>query len=752
MSVQELKIRINVTDSGTVKVLEGVSEKTKTLSKNLSAATPNALGLSKSFYDMALNIGKLYAAYRIFSAGFRMVKEISDAGDSIKMWHERTGIATKTLSEFAYMAKFTETDMASLGIGLKTLSGHMDDANKGNEKAQALLASVGIKYKDNAGHLISLDKAFLQAAAGTKKLGDENEQLAKSVDLFGKGALSLIPTLKTSDHELARLIEESHKLGGAWDDLSSNKADAFNDSLKRSKEAFFGLKKAIIIELLPAFTEFANQLTTMLTNAGTNIKTFGAGTISIMKAIVSAVGFTVLSFKGIGLILQMELRALTAISAGVESIITKLMIMWKESGIVELDRQFARGEISVKEYRTAVAGLEGGIKSLKNSTNEELAKMLEQSDAFSANAAATKDITDGLIKLIEGLNTTALSAGNSKTAIDNLSGSVNNLSSQIVKFGDLGDFELLPIPTIEEIDSETKKVAEDYYKFLTENLKTERLKQAVGAAGLPMVEIGAGRQTETQRLLHLGLQEPVEILPAGTTGRNALDQETINSWKAGLILLDKLRFGFGEVETAEERATREAQEFDNAFQKALGSQAGATINNVITGMASMIGVTGDATRTMEQKWADMWQGVLDSTLQALAIMTTKLLAFLALDALTGGALTAAGAAGAAPSFLGGLGNMLGFASGGVIPGAEGAPQIILAHGGEEIRTPTQARAGVSFYPQTKSNNQGNTTIILNVSALDPTSVNWDKLLNNHIAPAANKYTARGGKLKASAVV
>src|SRR5690554_5974909 len=77
-----------------------------------------------------------------------LVNRTANVADEIDKLSERTGINREELQRWKYAAEQSGGDVGKLEVGIKTLSGIMDDATNGNEKAIEGFSKLGITLDD----------------------------------------------------------------------------------------------------------------------------------------------------------------------------------------------------------------------------------------------------------------------------------------------------------------------------------------------------------------------------------------------------------------------------------------------------------------------------------------------------------------------------------------------------------------------------------------------------------------------------
>jgi len=189
-----------------------------------------------------------------------MIKGGADYGDKMDELAQRTGAGIEILTGLDGTLRKNGASVEDLGLGMKTLSGRMVDANNGNKDAIALFDSLGIKITDANGKLRSTTDVLFDVADRFKGARDGAEKTTAAVDLLGKGGMSLIPTLNLGADGLRREADEAQRLGKVLSKEAGKAASDFNDALQNTKDAVAGATMSIGQLLMPAAQKIAETV------------------------------------------------------------------------------------------------------------------------------------------------------------------------------------------------------------------------------------------------------------------------------------------------------------------------------------------------------------------------------------------------------------------------------------------------------------------------------------------------------------
>ena len=200
-----------------------------------------------------VGIGAAVAAGGFFAA---ITKQAIDFADQMRDMSIRTGVSTERLSEFAYAARATGTDIETLATGFRKLAQAATEGLNDSSKKGRIFSALGIGKED----LGSLDTLILKLSERFKELPDGVQKTALAVELFGRSGDQMIEFLNQGDAGLAAFAQRARELGIVIDTETAEKADEFNDTIEDLKLSIKGLGIDIASELLPRLVELSNQL------------------------------------------------------------------------------------------------------------------------------------------------------------------------------------------------------------------------------------------------------------------------------------------------------------------------------------------------------------------------------------------------------------------------------------------------------------------------------------------------------------
>lgn len=258
------------------------------------------------------------------------VRTAIDAADNLGKLSQRVGVTVESLSELQYAGKLADVSTEQLGDGLRKLSVNLQEAAGGSKEFQAAFAAVGISAAE-LGNL-KADAALGGIADAFARADDGAAKTALAVKLFGRAGADLIPLLNQGSAGLRDAADEARRFGLVITSDAARAAETFNDNLTRLSSSAQSLGITLANAVLPAVTEFTNELL----DGEKAFGSFGSALASIVT--------NVNPFKDINQNLRETRENIEKIRAQLESIPAGAYRL-RESLGVKLDEQ-----IRVKEF------------------------------------------------------------------------------------------------------------------------------------------------------------------------------------------------------------------------------------------------------------------------------------------------------------------------------------------------------------------------------------------------------------------
>lgn len=348
----------------------GMTAAERQANKSLTAIEKRAYKFGNAI-GAGLKAGAVLATAAVTALSVAVGQAIDNA-DSMRDLSIRTGIATEKLSEYAYAAKQTGTDIDGLSRGLKLFSKNIAEAADSGSGKGKLFSALGIEVKDAHGNLRQLDDLLPEVADRFKSLEDGTTKAALAQELFGKSGADLIEFLNSGSDGLEGFADKARDLGAIVSTQTANAADEFNDKLGDLKTIAAGVTLQIADGLLPELNTSADRLKVLAQRGD-----LASNAITILSTGLRA---------GVGAI-ELYNRAVASLSIEIERIINSGAGLGEVLNNLGWQGLFNEGSVSE------------GLKKMR-AADEEARKQWEQLNAASQKSSTSISAEDSAVDIM----------------------------------------------------------------------------------------------------------------------------------------------------------------------------------------------------------------------------------------------------------------------------------------------------------------------------------------------------------------
>jgi len=220
------------------------------------------------------------------------MKTAVDAGDEMKAFSQKTGVAVKDVAglQLAFKQGGVEGDALTSAMG--KLSKNMLEGSEAFDK-------LGIKTRNSDGSLRSVKDVLYDVADATAAMGDGAQKSGELQAILGKSAQDLIPTLNDGSDGLRRMAQMADALGLSMSSEAADAADGFNDTVELLGMSMQGVARQTMAQLLPTMNRLTGVFLETLTE-GDALRKVSDSLAAAMKLLFSSGLFVVEVFNVIG--------------------------------------------------------------------------------------------------------------------------------------------------------------------------------------------------------------------------------------------------------------------------------------------------------------------------------------------------------------------------------------------------------------------------------------------------------------------
>jgi hypothetical protein len=223
------------------------------------------------------------------------VKSSLEAADSTDEAAQRMGTTAGELAKLRYAAKLTGTETEALDGSLQKMSMILGKAAlSGKGGATDALKAMGLSAKE----LVTMDPsaAFQRIVGGFAKIKNPAQQAAYAMEVFGRGGMQILNTLRADPAQFAALAKEAEKLGLAVTPDQVARMAAANDAMDRLGFAVQGLGNVLAVEVAPVVTSVIESFVTWAASS--------EGPIAAVRSGLEGIALVVRNFGSIWKIAQ----------------------------------------------------------------------------------------------------------------------------------------------------------------------------------------------------------------------------------------------------------------------------------------------------------------------------------------------------------------------------------------------------------------------------------------------------------------
>jgi hypothetical protein len=254
----------------------------------LKAGLDAAKGKFSAFMTTLSGAAAAFSFGSISSQITGFVQSFAEGGREMFMLARRTGASAQELDELKKAAQESGIGFDAVSGGVRRMQRAIGGLQQAGKDSDETLSMLGLTVAELAPLAIA-DRMELigQRIAG---LGDQSQQTAAAMALFGKSGDELIPMFANLAEARGRARE-----GGVMTNVDAARAFELSRAFESLDRAFSGVKKAIGSALAPAFTPVLNLISGIVKSVKDWIKE--------NEGLVQAIGWTIGILSTIGAIL-----------------------------------------------------------------------------------------------------------------------------------------------------------------------------------------------------------------------------------------------------------------------------------------------------------------------------------------------------------------------------------------------------------------------------------------------------------------
>ena len=186
------------------------------------------------------------------------VFQFAGAGAAIDDMSQRTGASAEALSQLAYAAGQSGTDIGTVEKSIRKLGKTVTEAADGSQGAADALSAIGLSAAELS--TMTPEQQLQAVADGLANITDPGEKAARAMDILGKSGADMIPLMNGGAEGIRELMNEADALGLTLSGDQAASAAAFDDMWDKLKNTFGAVSMQIGAALAPAITDLMGRV------------------------------------------------------------------------------------------------------------------------------------------------------------------------------------------------------------------------------------------------------------------------------------------------------------------------------------------------------------------------------------------------------------------------------------------------------------------------------------------------------------
>lgn len=391
MDISKLSVILTGSASGLTAMFSGAKSDLNSFTSSFKSAAGAITGIGAA-------IGAGAAVAGIVS----LTKNTFDTIDANAKLSDSLGISTEALTRLQYAGSYAGASNEALTTGITKMLKNLNEAASGSGAAADALQALGLNAKELQS--IPTDEAVGKIADALNGMSNAGQRAAFAQEIFGKGAVDLLPLLAEGSEGLKKWGEESDKLGYTMNRVDAAKVEQANDAITKIGNVIQGVMNKLAVELAPFIETAATKFADLATSGRGAAMYIVDGFEWVLRAVAKVADFLQLNdvawygLKEVAIIALAEvIDALDATGKAIVEVINKIPgvhLAWSETlSLVSADLK--------KQASDADIQMQKSWQSFKNGDNEKAVtnffdKIREASTKTATETAKTRQHIGGL--------------------------------------------------------------------------------------------------------------------------------------------------------------------------------------------------------------------------------------------------------------------------------------------------------------------------------------------------------------------
>jgi len=275
MNLFNLIAKITLDDKDYKKGINSAEKSGKSFGQSLTSGLKVAGKAMAALYTGTVAVAAAIAKVTLNSAKY---------GDEIAKESQKLNMSTAGYQKWSTMLEMAGTSIDVMSMGMKTFTGILDEASKGNATALLTLQRLGLGYEDFAG--LSVEDSLKKVVEQFQRMEQGAEKTQLAVDLFGRSGQELLPLLNQEVGSIDELFKSYEELGLIISDDVLRASEDLDDQLSLLKKSFKVAAVNIGTVFMPAISKVVAGLLDLARGSAGAGETLKTGIINAINSVI----------------------------------------------------------------------------------------------------------------------------------------------------------------------------------------------------------------------------------------------------------------------------------------------------------------------------------------------------------------------------------------------------------------------------------------------------------------------------------
>lgn len=208
--------------------------------------------------------GMVTAAGRAAKAVWNLGVESGQWADALITDSTRAGIDVETMQEWAYAARFIDTEVSTMTGGMNKLTKAYAKGTASKQKSVKLTKGLTVSLKKENGEIKSQAEFYLDVIDSLHGMSNVAKRNAAAQEIFGKSYTDMIPLIESGTGALREYSAEARSMGIVISAGNVYALGQFDDQMQRFNATVSAIKTNLAVAFLPILELCSERLVTFM--------------------------------------------------------------------------------------------------------------------------------------------------------------------------------------------------------------------------------------------------------------------------------------------------------------------------------------------------------------------------------------------------------------------------------------------------------------------------------------------------------